>query len=830
MNIPRVITERAAQHGAIGKHLLRWLTPFEFADFISLPLDEQMSYIYRPIWGSVRPPALARAALSYLGADVPIQVVLSDVDLHRIIQEVPTSRELAPAECVPAWLFTKAGSMAMFPPKATAKAVTKANLYLDEVMRDARRIKPDFVLRVWPYLSSLGRQGLKHDQLVAFVLYAWAMNSRSTDGIRWAHFVCANRAEAKEVSNFLKAVGGNSHPLGAMMVEGDTLAGRGTGDSTKLEEAIERCDLGKLRTRKLAEFDPALLRRAIRRILHLEIARNDQGTHTLSFPTLEEHWASRWRWAVNGSHSAEVDRQTGFTPPPLPDGKKYHRRAWLETRASDPRPGWDGTTFVSASDKLEHGKTRTILACDTRSYLAFEHLMGPVERAWRGQRVILNPGKGGHLGMANRVQRNRNRSGVSMMLDYDDFNSHHSNEAMSILIEETAAITGCDPALAAPLISSFNKQIIHVGGKRIGVSAGTLMSGHRCTTYINSVLNMAYLMVVLGDDFVMDRPTLHVGDDVFFGVRSYGEACDVASKVMQSRLRMNRSKQSVGHVSTEFLRVSSQGRVSMGYLCRAIASTVSGNWVTDKLLDPFEALNTMLGSARTLMNRAVSHDLPLLLASAIKRTCRADGLNDRLLADLLTGAVAVNNGPQYVSSGTHRITWVQPQVKMLDPFDTATLPRESTVAYLSQCATPLEVDALNQLGLSPVPAMMASSYSKSLDFSRSQTYRLSFSPVYSYSAIGSTTAELVLASSKPRGILNQYPLLTLLRNQLPEHILRKVVYQAGGDGGAPDILLEAWGEYRHGCIINSAMSYADACALGKRTRMSVLTSGRQCYV
>ncbi|AHH25155.1 RNA-dependent RNA polymerase [Ustilaginoidea virens RNA virus 3] len=825
-----VITDRANKHGLLGQYLVRWLRPYETGTFTALPLDEQMSYIYRPFWGSTRPPALARAALSYLGADMPIQVVLSDSDFKHILTYLPTSPDLPATVDVPAWVFTKAGTMQHFRPKAHAKAVTKANIFLDEVLRDARRLDANFVMAAWPYLDDLRSNGITHDQAVAFVLYAWALKGKTVDNLRWAHFCCSQRKEAKEVSNFLKAVGGNAHPLGAMMVETDTLAGRGTGESTLLEGAIERCDLAALRASKLAEFDENSLRRAIRRILVSEISRNDTGGYHLAFPALSDHWASRWRWAVNGSHSAEVDRQCGFTPPPLPGGRKYHRRAWLETRADDPRPGWDGTTYVSASDKLEHGKTRTILACDTRSYLAFEHLMGTVEKAWRGTRVILNPGKGGHIGMANRVERNRNRSGVSMMLDYDDFNSHHSNEAMKILVEETCQLTGYPAELAAPLIASFDKQRIYVAGKYVGVSRGTLMSGHRCTTYINSVLNMAYLMVVLGDDFVMERPTLHVGDDVFFGVRSYSEACYVARSVLASRLRMNRSKQSVGHVATEFLRVSSRARDSYGYLCRAISSCVSGNWVSDKLLDPYEALNTMLGSARTLMNRAISHDLPLLLASAIKRTVRADGLNDRLLTELLLGSVAVNNGPQFSSSGTHRIVWVQPQSRLLDPLDVSLLPRESTASYLVNCAQPIETQTLARVGISPVGTMLASSYAKSLDYARTQTFRLSFSAVHTYRAVGSTTAELALASPKPRGILNQYPLLVLVKHRLPENVLREVVATVGGNGHAERIVVEAWGEYRHGCIINSVLSFSDASALGKRVKASVLTSGRHCYV
>jgi len=513
-----------------------------------------------------------------------------------------------------------------------------------------------------------------------------------------------------------------------------------------------------------------------------------------------------------------------------PDIFRYHRRAWLEEIEEDPRLRWDGTTNVSASPKLEHGKTRAIFACDTVNYLAFEHLMATVEKSWRGQRVILNPGKGGHLGMAERVARNRGRAGVSLMLDYDDFNSHHSTQSMQLVIRLLCERTGYPPDLQANLIKSLERHVISVGGKHIGTAAGTLMSGHRCTTFFNSVLNMAYLMVVLGESWLLQRPSLHVGDDVYLGVLSYADAGYVTDRVMSSRLRMNRRKQSVGHVSTEFLRVASAGRDSFGYLARSISSIVSGNWVADAILDPFEALTSMVASARTYANRGHSPSAPLLLRSAIKRTLGKSTIDDATLEQILCGELAINNGPMFKSSGTYRYVEIRPSAIKRDRHGYAPLKLNATHSFLSKCATELEVGILARAGVSVERDMERSSYSKTLRFDVSYFEQLLVSEVRSSPIMGSVTAESLLKTPSPRGLLTEYPLLTLAKHRLPEHLVREALGAVGGNPKTQQLELDAWGEYRHGCVINTVLSYSDAATLGKRTSVSVLTSTRRCYV
>lgn len=416
------------------------------------------------------------------------------------------------------------------------------------------------------------------------------------------------------------------------------------------------------------------------------------------------------------------------------------------------------------------------------------------------------------------------------MLDYDDFNSQHSTRAMQVVLEETCDATGYPAELAETLIQSLERQDIYLGSTLVGRCAGTLMSGHRATTYFNSVLNMAYLMVVLGDEYVLSHPSLHVGDDVYLGATDYADAGYIVERIIASPLRMNRSKQSVGHVSTEFLRVANTARDSYGYLARAVAGTVAGNWYSDRRLNAAEALTTMVTNARTLANRSRQSIAPLLLVSAVKRSLASASLDEATVSRLLTGEWAVNDGPQFISSGRHRSLPVTPVFTYRDQEGYGDLPCLASTSFLSKCASPLEVDTLTAAGISVKGQMVMSSWSKSVDFSGRPLETLRVGPLRSWEAVGSIPAEDALTHPKPHGVLLKYPLLVLAKSRLPERVLRTAVAAAGGNASARDIALEAWGEYSHGCIVRSVLSYSDAASLGRRVWESVLTSNRRCFV
>ncbi|CAK02788.1 putative RNA dependent RNA polymerase [Epichloe festucae virus 1] len=826
--IESTVADRANAAGSVGRYL-EALLPSEYTRVVStLPFDHQVSFVYRPSWRHHKPTELQRVAAAFLLPRVPVQVSYSAGSILTLLNA--TLPNLPPRHTYHAgWSCDSDATRKAFPLKANPAASNKVNVYLSEVCYDLRRTNPGEAMAAEAALQRVRSSGsVYNDQATAVVLYGFCL---ARNGLPGAYDIALalllNPDYAKSLTGVLKATGGNATAVGSLLVEANTLLGRDVAPVDLGKEFNMRTQL-RLARENMAEYPPDVLRATVRRVLLDELTRR-AGSYELDYPSLEEHWDSRWAWAVNGAQGGAITDKGLESAPRPPGATREYRRSWLERVEEDPRPQWDGTTEVSASSKLEHGKTRAIFACDTVNYLAFEHLMSTVEANWRGVRVVLNPGKGGNMGMAMRVQAARRRCGVSLMLDYDDFNSHHTISAMQIVVEEVCSITGYDPDLAARLVASLDKQYITLAGRR-KLSVGTLMSGHRCTTFFNSVLNAVYVRLELGEPFYSETVSLHVGDDVYMGVRDYVSAAYVIQRLADSPLRMNALKQSVGHVSTEFLRIATGARDCYGYLSRAVASIVSGNWVNDTALAPFEGLAAMVASARSLANRGKTNLAPLLLVSSVLRIAKLGKRHYGKVSSLLDGTVALGNGPQY-SCGAH-MRWCNPVVvrDTPDPWGYTELPLESVTAYLSRAASPLEWEVLGEAGISVTEQMAAASYRKTYASLFWRGERLTLGPTLSKAPIGSASAEDLARATKPHGLLAQYPLLLLARDRIPETLVRVALGKAGGNPHTSHLAYDAWGEYDHGCQIQTVLGYADAAAFGKRTSADVLTSRTLMYV
>ncbi|UYD40981.1 RNA-dependent RNA polymerase [Botryosphaeria dothidea victorivirus 3] len=821
------VRARAEANGLVGVYLAGLLPPLLARTVAALPFDRQISFVYSPRWLGRIPTGLQRLAGAFLLPTVPVQVAVSEADLLSLLSNCIPPYPPQRIRSAPGWSSDPGRSVRAFPLKHNPAAANKVNVYLSEVMRSLTDYST-----TWAYLAERALSCLPstvyNDQASAVVLYGTALTAKGVpDGYRVASAFICDPPLAKAFTTVLKAVGANATSLGACLVEGTSLRGRDVEPVDLAAEARQRTTAAVADL--VVDYSDAILREHIRAVLTREIQRVEDSQR-IDFPSLDEHWASRWLWAANGAQSGLLNRKALHKLPRPPGVDREYRRAWLERVEQDPRPGWDGHTYVSSSPKLEHGKTRAIFACDTLNYLAFEHLLAPVEARWRGTRVVLNPGRGGNVGMSFRVAAARQRAGISLMLDYDDFNSHHSTRAMQILFEELVDIVGYPPELAAPLLASFADEHIYLGAQYAGRALGTLMSGHRGTTFINSVLNEVYLAIELGREWLDARPSIHVGDDVYMGVRTYAEAAYVIDRCRSSRLRMNPMKQSVGHVATEFLRLACAGRATYGYLARAVASTVSGNWVSEEAQDPYDGLTSMLTNARSLANRAACPFLPLLLRRSVQRITKLPRRDHKKIDSLLTGLVALEDGPMF-SQGAEYV-WVDATTIMPPPDDWGyqTLPLQATSQYLSRCAKPIEVRYLNEAGVSVTGVMAEASYRKSFAARFSRSDGIILSDVKRRAVAGTAAVESLLNVRPPTGCLSPYPLLRLARRRIPTFVLRRAIAEAGGNPDAADLNLEAWGEYKHGCIVATPLSYADAASYGRRTNCGVLTCGLHFYV
>nr|WMC21261.1 RdRp [Rhizopus stolonifer toti-like virus 1] len=816
----------AKQYGRLGYELLRVLVnnhiPLTLLE--NLPTTDQLITASQMISSHPDTPLIG-VGVSLLLADFPVQVPMNSMNIIKLCKLMfPPTMPTPHIRCkklTMSKIMNRDYLQLSFPFKHHPAATTKTNVTLYNLLQALK--SEGNLLHVMPLLSALAFK-VTNDQACAAILYALGLHhDLGPYAYEYAAQVILEPKLAKMLSTALKALGCNSDIVGAKLVEGDTLQGRGVGSVDLREEATYRCDPEAVAQ---SVVNPPLsdLRQAIRDILEEEINPDE-----LMFQQLDLYWSGRWAWCVNGSHSRVLDRQGGLdTVNIFPGVDRIYRRMYAEAQEIEPISSWDGEVYVSASEKLEHGKTRAIFACDTLSYFAFQHLLSGIEKSWRGRRVILDPGSQGHLGIANRILTLRKGGGVSVMLDYDDFNSAHSTQTMQVLFEELTTMVGYDQALASNLIRSFERENIYCKGKYVGLAKGTLMSGHRATTFINSVLNAAYVRVAVGRAAYEDFKSVHVGDDIYICVPTHSHAAMLLTKTRELGCRMNPMKQSVGLVGAEFLRMGIRDTHAIGYFARSVASAVSGNWVSEARLSPRDALRTAIATVHTLQNRSGYQDFSRLLARPLSRLVN---VNLKTVRALLSGALAIEGSPQFVSDGSIRtVKEVMPPPDQLASELPKEWPTHATTDYLTVHASGVEQVALQMLGKSVFSAMLVSSYNKTL------TSEITLPPTPRYTKqpprvpVGSTSASVAMTRGRVRGILEPYPILQLIKDHLSKEVIRELFKLLGADPGCADIDTAAWGAERRTHLIHGAMSYSDAAALSANVDTGVLYTRYPVYM
>ncbi|QJW70221.1 RNA-dependent RNA polymerase [Bipolaris maydis victorivirus 1b] len=688
-----------------------------------------------------------------------------------------------------------------FPKKRHAAAAIKTNI----------RLGP--LARAWSArygLAALGSHlaymvGMPNDRACATLLLAQTYKARfGSEGVTWAIASVLQPANAKGLSNALKALGSNTSEPGALFVEANTLQGRYDRTLDMDHEVESRCSPSQVREQVIPYSDE--LGACIDFILDLEL-----GSDIVELPDEDEWWTSRWLWCVNGSQNALSDKALGIKNK---SGQRYRRMAAEEVN-NNPVPSWNGHTSVSPSVKLENGKDRAIFACDTRSYFAFTYWLAPIEKRWRGSRVILNPGEGGLYGTARRIRGSQTSGGVNLMLDYDNFNSQHSNETMAALYAKALSRTNAPAYLKNAVAASVESTYIHYKGRDRHV-LGTLMSGHRATTFTNSVMNAAYICYAVGIPAFKRMVSLHAGDDVYLRLPTLADCATTLKHTTRVGCRMNPTKQSIGYTGAEFLRLGINKSYAIGYLCRAIASLVSGSWTSLDELQPLNALNGAIVQTRSCLNRGAATGLPELISASF---VGLRGFKRRDLLELLTGVATIKPGPVYTSSCVIREYIVeQPPPPQFDVPPGAGM--HATMSYLARHTTLVEAQALEIARPAIKSLMLSSSYGKAGPGAQTRPHvpmpKLRRQPPRV--AVGFSMAHELTGRGVKEGCLSGHPLLRLFEQRLSDDDLRALVALVGGNTSAKDIRAEAFGAESSSSTIMGILPHSDASNYCKRTR------------
>ncbi|BAT62476.1 RNA dependent RNA polymerase [Red clover powdery mildew-associated totivirus 1] len=295
--------------------------------------------------------------------------------------------------------------------------------------------------------------------------------------------------------------------------------------------------------------------------------------------SIKDFTASRWEWAPAGSvHSQHEDDRVYIDP------SNYRHRTKFVTLNSMPARHIE--TFLERepeiqawpSEKIEWGKRRAIYGVDLTSATLAHLAMYNCEDVFRHRFPV---GKEAEASRVHKRLRAMCEGEETFCYDFDDFNAQHSTDAMIAVLcayrdKYAADMSAVQREAMDWTIASQTKTIVNAADGRYR-TAGTLMSGSRLTTFLNTALNFIYMDIAGVFATPGFRDSVHNGDDVLLTVESMSTACSIHAKMAAINARAQAAKCNAFSIG-EFLRVehklSKQTGNGAQYLTRACATTV----------------------------------------------------------------------------------------------------------------------------------------------------------------------------------------------------------------------------------------------------------------
>ncbi|QIJ56903.1 RNA-directed RNA polymerase, partial [Scaphoideus titanus toti-like virus 1] len=340
--------------------------------------------------------------------------------------------------------------------------------------------------------------------------------------------------------------------------------------------------------------------------------------------SFRDFWERRHEWIASGSsggYSLDVTKVDGSKSHPRVKGMK---RAWAEgTTYEQVRAHLEDKVPVElarASEKYENGKARAIYGVNPFHYTintyatkGFEerlHILDGLEKGASGAKAVQ---------LENyRAIITANPDVECSMLDYADFNRHHSPEAQALIFDAFATV-GAKKGAHPDWVRANNwvakakyrmfVQFPHIGQPTKVVQG--MFSGTRSTDLINTLLNLAYFSVAR--DWIAEQCQLHAqdlyhvhqGDDVWISNLDKVWARTLYYSLNSQGFLFQPAKQMFGSSRGEYLRVLYSNGQGRGYSCRALANYLLRPLQQKTDLDPISWISTVSDGTRLLMRRGV---------------------------------------------------------------------------------------------------------------------------------------------------------------------------------------------------------------------------------
>lgn len=287
-----------------------------------------------------------------------------------------------------------------------------------------------------------------------------------------------------------------------------------------------------------------------------------------------DYWDSRWQWSAAGSIHSQYQDDMNYVSKQRELKNKFIAISTMPSLKMEYFSNRSQNIHAWSSYKYEWGKLRAIYGTDLTSYVLANFAFYNCENLLPDQFPV---GKNANdKNVSARVSAILNYK-IPMCIDYEDFNSQHSGESMADVIQAYYDVFSKDMSEEQRLATKWTKEsikslIVHdnMGTKTTYEAEGTLLSGWRLTTFMNSVLNYIYTKHICGKEMPF-KNSLHNGDDVILGVNNLKIAQTATKLAIKSKVRLQRSKCAFAGIA-EFLRVDHIRGSKGQYITRACAT------------------------------------------------------------------------------------------------------------------------------------------------------------------------------------------------------------------------------------------------------------------
>lgn len=346
-----------------------------------------------------------------------------------------------------------------------------------------------------------------------------------------------------------------------------------------------------------------------------------------------DYWDTRWAHTPCGSavsqYASDIELRKKFE-------HEYRNKSNWIAALDDPRHDfWTSrhpSIYASTSIKYEWGKTRALYGCDVTSFVNADYGFSDCENVLPSYFPV---GEASNIKNVERVL-NSFKNSVPFCYDFEDFNSQHSNSAMvNVLLAWRDTFKD---HITKEQLESVNWTIKSIDDVSVSCTQtherykcnGTLMSGWRLTSLINTVLNRVYLLEAGIQENVIY--SVHNGDDMYAGVATFKNALNVIAGTKKHNIRAQLTKMNIGTIG-EFLRIDARAKTqtSAQYLTRAVATATHGRVETGNATDFIASIEANSTRMDEMGERgAIKANVDILNKNIEKYICKVFGADEEV--------------------------------------------------------------------------------------------------------------------------------------------------------------------------------------------------------